>query len=76
MIDEYQLLANAIVLQAANDWKRANREMDKSKPLSPKWKEWNKLKKECEEFFHSEWYGKLTALEGNYILERLKKENL
>lgn len=73
MIDEYQLLANAIVLQAANDWKRANMELKKAKPLSRKWLSWENLRKECEEFFRSEWCGELTGLDGNYILERLKK---
>ena len=75
MNEGYQLLANAIVLQAANDWKRAGLEMDKAQPLSSTWMRWDYLQKQCEAFFLSGWCGKLTKLDGTYILERLKKEN-
>ncbi len=74
MIDGYQLLANAIVLQAANDWKRARLEMDKAQPFSSTWMRWDYLRKQCVVFFLSGWCGKLTKLDGTYILERLKKE--
>ena len=76
MIDGYQLLANAIVLQAANDWKRAVLEMGKAQPSSSTWMRWDYLRKQCEAFFLSAWCGKLTKLDGEYILDRLKKENL
>ncbi len=74
MIDSYKLLANAIVLQAATDWKKAIKEMARSPDLSSSWMAADYMRKQCENFFRSAWCGKLTKLDGIYILERLKKE--
>lgn len=74
-IESYKLLANAIIFQAAYDWKKANKEISKTAPGGTSWYRWYFIRKQCETFFCSGWCGKLTKLDGNYILERLKKEN-
>ena len=74
-IESYKLLANAIIYQAAYDWKTANQEINKTATGSDTWYRWHLIRKQCETFFRSGWCGKLTKLDGNYILERLKKEN-
>lgn len=75
-IDSYKLLANAIVIRAATDWRDACSLMYKAPPGSYDYMRGDYLRKQCETFFHSAWCGKLTKLDGEYILEKLKKENL
>ena len=61
-IDPYQNLANAIVLQAAQDY----RHFVESK---------GKCGKDCEWFFKSEWFQSLTDLDGEYLLNEIKKRS-
>ena len=32
------------------------------------------MKKDCEEFFVSDWFGNLTEVNGSYLLRKLKEE--
>ena len=32
------------------------------------------MKRECEQFFHSRWYGVLTGVDPDYILDRIREE--
>lgn len=73
-IKSYKLLANAIIYQAAYDWRKANKEIDKTAAGSAAWHRWDYMRKQSELFFRSAWCGKLTKLDGEYILDRLKKE--
>lgn len=54
-----QLLANAIILQAVNDYRARSdkRTID-----------------EIERFFRSEWFAMLTKLDGEALLEKLREE--
>lgn len=72
-------LANAIILQAVDDWKTGVRN-----PLSKAYHDGgynfggNDLGKgvqcEVEKFFRSDWFKLLTDLDGEALIERLEKE--
>ena len=70
-----QNLANAIITQAAKDWRTAAAYL-RAHPNGTGKRFWaaEKTKKECEAFFLSDWYTELTDLDGEYLLNRLKKE--
>lgn len=70
MNDPYENLANAIVLRAVEDWRDAVHRLKRR----PKSETALRMKKECEEFFRSEWFTKLTPLDGEELLKRLMKE--
>ena len=64
--DVYEDLAEAIILQAVKDYRISLR-----RPYS---KEWQKVRKSCECFFRSAWFGVLTDVDPELILAGLKKE--
>ena len=69
-IDPYKELANAIILQAVEDYRKWTKEYYSSHDD-------RKLRKsliELKEFFRSEWFAILTDLDGEQLLERLKSE--
>lgn len=55
-------LANAIVLQAVTDYRNAVDSNDQS------------IISECERFFLSDWFLLLTEVDGEVVLEKLRKE--
>ena len=62
-IDEaYQDLANAIIEKAASDYRIALASKDQGKI------------KHLESFFRSTWYHILTAVDGDYIMNKIKEE--
>ena len=66
--DAWLSLAEAIVEQACNDYMRVLSEKRHSRE--------NVLsRKEIEDFFHSEWFETLCALDGDTILHRLQDEH-
>ena len=69
-MNSYEMLANAIVVQAAKDYRAARRKLLKD-PYSI-----NALKtvKEVEVFFRSDWFKVLTPVDGGTILKLLKEE--
>ena len=69
-IKNYQNLANAIILQAVEDWRNAVWTLKKD----PKNLAAVKEKKECENFFLSSYFDILTAIRGDDLLRRLKEE--
>ena len=69
--DPYEALADAIVLQAVKDWRRATRKLKK---YPTAWSA-KHLKKDAEKFFRSDWFKNLTSVDGEYILMRLKEED-
>ena len=113
MLNPYEVLANGIITQAANDYRQAakflkkhprtdkleatvaaqiaekkKRRDERAKLKLPKERE-KRSKEErlldnirsnelivsdTERFFHSEWFSKLTELDGHWLLMRLKKE--
>ena len=62
-IDPLELLANAIVIQAANDYRKL-------------WnfKKTDYAKRELIEFFYSEWFCVLTRIDPDWLIEELEKE--
>lgn len=55
----YELLANAIILQAVKDYRHTYSYQRKA---------------EINRFFHSEWFRVLTRLDGEMIIKRLENE--
>ena len=68
--DPYESLANAIVIQAAKDYKTAYKKSQKRS----KCKETQRELDDLESFFRSDWYKTLTAVDGEYLMDRIKKE--
>ena len=65
-----QELANAVVVQAARDYREALGRLKKH----PDDGYANKMKKECEKFFLSQRFDCFTTLDGKALLEQLRKE--
>ena len=70
MNDGYENLANAIVLQAVKDWRKAVKTLKKR----PRYEAAKQMRDECERFFRSEWFEELTSVDGSVILRKLKQE--
>ena len=68
--DPYERLAEAIVVTAAKDYREAARKLKRKRNNKAALKE----VKEIEGFFRSDWFRQLSALDGEYILEKLRKE--
>ena len=69
-LDSLTALANAIIVQAAKDYRRALRKQKKDPgnvsakiPIE-----------EAEQFFRSEWYRLLTTVDGETLIKQLKEE--
>ena len=69
-LEPYQDLANAIVIQAVKDYRSAL-QLLKQKPQNKKAKG---TALEIERFFHSAWYRKLTEIDSDELINRLRKE--
>lgn len=63
VVDPYENLANAVVLQAVKDYRRALRCAGRTP-----------LRSELERFFRSGWYRQLTELDGEYLMRKLQEE--
>lgn len=74
----YTSLANAIIENAASEWKRANQYLlkhsDKSDNAlySDAMRKYKSQMIDCERFFLSEWFDVLTNLDGEVLLEMLQ----
>ena len=69
-IDPYKELANAVILQAVEDYRKWTKDYSGSHDD-------RKLRKalvELKEFFRSEWFSIFTNLDGEQLLTRLKSE--
>ena len=69
-MDPYERLANAIILQAVRDYQKALRALKKN----PKNRNAMDDAMACERFFRSSWYQTLTSVDGEYLIDRLRKE--
>lgn len=69
-MNPYQELANAIVLQAAEDYRKALRKLRRN----PGYGEALRMKEEVERFFRSKWYTALTTVDGEWLIAMLRKE--
>ncbi len=66
----YQALANAIVEQAAQDYRNALKNLRRHPDSKAAMEEALKI----EEFLHSGWYAALTEVDPDYLINRLRKE--
>ena len=66
----YEKLANAIVLQAVSDYRAALKKVKKN----PKNGDAIDGVLQIEKFFRSEWYQVLTSVDGEYLIDRRRKE--
>jgi hypothetical protein len=69
-MEPVERLANAIILQAVKDYRAALRALQKS----PSSNTARSQKKVLERFFLSDWYLLLTDLDGEMVIERIRKE--
>ena len=67
-----QMLANAIIIQAADDYRLALRRLK----LNRMSREYRQVKEDCERFLQSEWFEVLTKVDGKTIMMRIQKEEL
>ena len=67
-----QMLANAIIIQAADDYRVALRRLK----LNRMSREYRLVNEDCERFFQSEWFEVLTKVDGKAIMMRIQKEEL
>lgn len=86
-MDPYEALANAIVIQAADDyraaarqWYRADKKIKKARSREERneavveKRQATLMMKEVTAFFMGKWCAELTKADGEYIITRLKKE--
>ena len=82
MNDNYINLANAIIIKAYKDYKRALRiivktsahKKDLSESEIKKRRKAFRIKRDVESFFHSPWYRELTDADANIIIQHAKSE--
>lgn len=72
MIYPYESLANAIILQAVNDYRAARKKLE----THSKEKEAKLMIQDCESFFRSGWFTVLTSIDGPALLRKLKEEEI
>jgi len=70
-IKPYERLANAIIIQACKDYKTAYKRYIRNSRRTDKP---DKELVELEAFFRSDWYKALTTVDGEYLMDRIKKE--
>ena len=68
--DPYEQLSNAIVIQAADDYRIALKKIK----AHPKDRKAIDEALEIERFFRSSWYSQLTGVDGEYLIKRLQDE--
>ena len=68
-MNPYSRLANHIILQAVQDYRKSLRghQIRKTIPVEV-------TKQECEDFFTSDWFRILTKVDGKQIMRRLQEE--
>lgn len=70
MIDRYENLANAIILQAVKDYRRALKRLVRNRG----YEQAIQTKNDVERFFHSELFSMLTNINGEELVIRLRTE--
>ena len=72
IIDEcYTDLAIAVVLQAVDDWRQAQTDLQE---LGHDNKRASKNLRSCEKFFNSKWFKTIVGFDGRRLLIRLKEQ--
>ena len=70
MYDNYNSLANAIVLQAVKDYRKALRTLS----MNPNNRSAQYERRHIEQFFRSGWFGVLTSIDPEMLITKLKAE--
>lgn len=70
MTDDYENLANAIILLAVKDYRRALKLLSKN----PHSRSAMAAVNEMERFFRSDWYETLTSVDGEMLIRKLREE--
>ena len=68
--DPYENLANAIVLSAVEDYRKALKKYSRNLNNKSAKAEVDSL----ERFFRSQWYSVLTSVEGEFLIQKLRAE--
>ena len=66
----YEILANAIIEQVAKDYRWARSALGKD----PQNIKAVAMRRDTERFFRSAWFGQLTQIDGEWLLEKLEGE--
>jgi hypothetical protein len=66
----YEALANAIIIQAVNDYRSAGKNIDKGREIEASVTE----RKLVVEFINSKWFTVLTEVRPEILLKKLKQE--
>ena len=69
-MDFYTDLANAIVIQAAKDYRKALKTLKRY----PRYEPAKAVVAEVEEFFRSEWYRTLTSVDADMLMTKIRRE--
>ena len=69
-MDFYTELANAIVIQAAKDYRKALKTLKRYPLYEPA----KAMVAEVEEFFRSEWYRTLTSVDAEMLMRKIRRE--
>lgn len=66
----YENLANAIIVKACDDYRATLKKVKRN----PNNRETMQEALVIEKFFRSGWYSALTGVDGEYLIERIRKE--
>ena len=69
-MDFYTELANAIVIQAVKDYRKALKTLKRH----PRYEPAKAVVAEVEEFFRSEWYRTLTSVDADMLMTKIRRE--
>ena len=69
-MDFYTELANAIVIQAAKDYRKALKILKRY----PRYEPAKAVVAEVEEFFRSDWYRMLTSVDAEMLMRKIRRE--
>ena len=69
-ISPYEVLGNAVVVQAVKDYRDAVSKISRGKKNTSA----EQMKNECERFFKSSYFNLFTELDGKVLLSQLERE--
>ena len=69
-MDFYTDLANAIIIQAVKDYRKALKTLKRY----PRYEPAKAVVAEVEEFFRSEWYRTLTSVDADMLMTKIRRE--
>ena len=69
-MDSYTELANAIIIQAVKDYRKALKTLNRH----PRYEPARAMVTEVEDFFRSEWYRTLTSVDAEMLMRKIRRE--